>query len=128
MKYSSNRPKTYGQLLDIGHNLAEHVQGLTELYYTRIEVKAQMPVEQPVLDTNYKHLKIIRTWPKTTVIKTIITIAFIVAYRGKSNIKCLRTPQKTTTTTTTKNNNNNNNNNNKNKKQKTGCKGEKEVK
>ncbi len=59
-------------------------------YYTRIEVKAQMPVEQPVLDTNYKHLKIIRTWPKTTMIKTIITIAIIVAYRGENNIKCLR--------------------------------------
>ena len=49
-----------------------------------------MPVEQPVLDTNYKHLKIIRTWPKMTMIKTIITIAIIVAYRGKNNIKCLR--------------------------------------
>ena len=52
-------------------------------YYTRIEVKAQMPVEQPVLDTNYKHLEIIRTWLKTTMIKTSITIAIIVAYRGK---------------------------------------------
>ena len=49
-----------------------------------------MPVEQPVLDTNYKHLKIIRTWPKTTIIKTIITIAIIAAYRGGNNIKCLR--------------------------------------
>ena len=49
-----------------------------------------MPVEQPVLDTDYKHLKIIRTWPKTTMIKTIITIAIIVAYRGENNIKCLR--------------------------------------
>ena len=49
-----------------------------------------MPVEQPVLGTNYKHLKIIRTWPKTTMIKTIITIAIIVTYRGKNNIKCLR--------------------------------------
>ena len=49
-----------------------------------------MPVEQPVLDTNYKHLKIIRTWPKTTMIKTIITIAIIAAYRGENNIKCLR--------------------------------------
>ena len=49
-----------------------------------------MPVEQPVLDTNYKHLKIIRTWPKTTMIKTIITLAIIVACRGKNNIKCLR--------------------------------------
>ena len=49
-----------------------------------------MPVEQPVLDTNYKHLKIIRTWPKTTMIKTIITIAIIVAYKGKNKIKCLR--------------------------------------
>ena len=31
----------------------------TELFFynTRIEVKAQMPVKQPVLDTNYKHLK-----------------------------------------------------------------------
>ena len=37
-----------------------------------------MPVEQPVLDTNYKQLK------------TIITIAIIVAYRGENNIKCLR--------------------------------------
>ena len=45
-----------------------------------------MPVEQPVLDTNYKQLK------------TIITIAIIVAYRGENNIKCLRekaTEQKT---------------------------------
>ena len=49
-----------------------------------------MPVEQPVLDTNNKHLKIIRTLPNTTMIKTIITIAIIVAYRGKNNIKCLR--------------------------------------
>ena len=78
-----------------------------------------MPVEQPVLDTNYKHLKIIRTWPKTTMTKTIITIAIIVAYRGgkikqnkrtnKQTIKCLRkkqnktkeqTNKKTTTTKT----------------------------
>ena len=29
-------------------------------YYTRKEVMAQMPVGQPVLDTNYKHLKMIR--------------------------------------------------------------------
>ena len=49
-----------------------------------------MPVEQPVLDSNYKHLKIIRTLPKTTMIKTSITIAIIVAYRGGNNIKCLR--------------------------------------
>ena len=55
-----------------------------------------MPVEQPVLDTNYKHLKIIQTWPKTTMIKKkrkkepSITIAIIVAYRGENNIKCLR--------------------------------------
>ena len=49
-----------------------------------------MPVEQPVLGTNYKHLKIIRTWPKTTTMKTIITIAIVVAYRGENNIKCLR--------------------------------------
>ena len=49
-----------------------------------------MPVEQPFLDTNYKHLKIIRTWPKTTMVKTSITIAIIVAYRGGNNIKCLR--------------------------------------
>ena len=49
-----------------------------------------MPVEQPVLDTNYKHLKIIRTWPKTTMIKTSVTIAIIVAYRGENNINCLR--------------------------------------
>ena len=49
-----------------------------------------MPVEQPVLDTNYKHLKIIRTWPKTTMVKTSITIAITVAYRGENNIKCLR--------------------------------------
>ena len=34
-----------------------------------------MPVEIPILDTNYKHLKIIQTWPKTTMIKKIITIA-----------------------------------------------------
>ena len=49
-----------------------------------------MPVEQPVLDTNYKHLKVILTWQKTTIIKTIITIAIIVAYRGENNIKCQR--------------------------------------
>ena len=42
-----------------------------------------MPVEQPVLDTNYKHLKIMQTWQKTTIIKTIITIAIIEAYREK---------------------------------------------
>ena len=42
-----------------------------------------MPVKQPVLGTNYKHLKIIRTWPKTTMIKTSITIAIIVAYGGE---------------------------------------------
>ena len=58
-----------------------------------MEVKAQMPVEQPVLDTNYKHLKIIQTWPKPVIIKTIITIAIIVAYRGENNIKCLREKQ-----------------------------------
>ena len=45
-----------------------------------------MPVEQPVLDTNYKHLKVIRTWQKTTIIKTIITIAIIVAYRGENKM------------------------------------------
>ena len=49
-----------------------------------------MSVEQPALDTNCKHLNIIRTWPKTTMIKTSITIAIIVAYRGENNIKCLR--------------------------------------
>ena len=49
-----------------------------------------MPVEQPVLNTNHKHLKIILTWPKTTMIKTSITIAIIVAYRGENNIQCLR--------------------------------------
>ena len=45
-----------------------------------------MPVEQPVLDTNYKHLKVIRTWQKTTIIKTIITMAIIVAYRGENKM------------------------------------------
>ena len=55
-----------------------------------------MPVEQPVLDTNYKHLKVIRTWQKTTIIKTIITIAIIVAYRGENKIKCLRRKKKAT--------------------------------
>ena len=49
-----------------------------------------MPVEQSVLDTNYKHLKIIRTWQKTTIINTIITIEITVAYRGENNIKCQR--------------------------------------
>ena len=53
-----------------------------------------MPVEQPVLDTNYKHLKVIRTWQKTTMIKTIITIAIKVAYRGENKIKCLRERKK----------------------------------
>ena len=49
-----------------------------------------MSVEQPVLDTNYKHLKTIRTLPKTTMIKTRITIAIMVAYTGENNIKYLR--------------------------------------
>ena len=31
-----------------------------------------MPVEQPVLDTNYKHLKIIQTWPEMTIIIILI--------------------------------------------------------
>ena len=53
-----------------------------------------MPVEQPVLDTNYKHLKVIRTWQKTTIIKTIITIAIIVAYRGENKTKCLQKKKK----------------------------------
>ena len=53
-----------------------------------------MPVEQPVLDTNYKHLKVILTWQKTTIIKTIITIAIIIAYRGENKIKCLRRKKK----------------------------------
>ena len=53
-----------------------------------------MPVEQPVLDTNYKHLKVIRTWQKTTIIKTIITIAIIVAHRGENKIKCLQKKKK----------------------------------
>ena len=44
-----------------------------------------MPVGQPVLDTNYKRLKVIRIWPKTTMIKTIITMAIIVAYREENN-------------------------------------------
>ena len=52
-----------------------------------------MPAEQAVLDTNFKHLKIIRTWQKTTIIKTIITIAIIVAYRGENKM-----PTKKTTT------------------------------
>ena len=53
-----------------------------------------MPVEQPVLDTNYKNLKVIRTWQKMTIIKTIITIAIIVAYRGENEIKRLRRRKK----------------------------------
>ena len=71
----------------------ERLTDWLNFYYTRIEVKAQMSVEQPVLDTNYKHLKIIRTWPKTTMIKTSITTAIIVAYREENNIKCLREKQ-----------------------------------
>ena len=55
-----------------------------------------MPVEQPVLDTNYKHLKVIRTWQKTTIIKTIITIAITVAYRGENKTRCLRRRKKAT--------------------------------
>ena len=66
-----------------------------------------MPVEQPALDTNYKYLKIIRTWQKTTISKMIITIAIIVAYRGENKIKCLRRKKSN---------------------QKTGWKGEEEVK
>ena len=67
-----------------------------------------MPFEQPVLDTNYKHLKVIRTWQKKkTIIKTIITIAIIVAYRGENKMP------------TKKNKNKPKNNNNK-KQQKTG--------
>ena len=61
-----------------------------------------MPVEQPVLNTNYKHLKIIRTWPKTTMIKTILTIAMIVVYRGENNIECLREKNKQTNKQTNK--------------------------
>ena len=53
-------------------------------YYTRIEVKAHMPVGKPVLDTNYKRLIIIRTWPKTTMIETIITIAILLAYKNNN--------------------------------------------
>ena len=53
-----------------------------------------MPVEHPVNLTNYKHLKVIRTRQKTTIIKTIITIAIIVAYRGENKIKCLRRKKK----------------------------------
>ena len=30
---------------------------MTELYYPRIEVKARMPVQEPVLDIKCKHLK-----------------------------------------------------------------------
>ena len=56
-----------------------------------------MPVEQPVLDTNYKHLKVIRTWQKMTIIKTIITIEIIVAYRGENKIKFLRRKKKKAT-------------------------------
>ena len=63
---------------------------MNEFLFIRIEVEAQMPVGQPVLDTNYKHLKMIRTLPKTTIIKTIITMAIIVAYRGENKIKRLR--------------------------------------
>ena len=56
-----------------------------------------MPVEQPVLDTNYKHLKVIRTLQKkkTTIIKTIITIAIIVAYRGENKMPTKKTQKKT---------------------------------
>ena len=61
-----------------------------------------MPVEQPVLDTNYKHLKVIRTWQKTTIIKTIITIAIKVAYRGENKIKCLRRKKQTKKTSNKK--------------------------
>ena len=68
----------------------ERLTDWLNFYYTRIEVGAQMPVRQPVLDVNYKHLQMIRTWPKTILIKTIITIAIIVAYRGKNSIKCLQ--------------------------------------
>ena len=53
-----------------------------------------MPVEQPVLDTNYKDLRVIRTWQKATIIKTIITIAVIVAYRGENKVKYLRRKKK----------------------------------
>ena len=53
-----------------------------------------MPVEQPVLDTNYKHLKVIRTLQKNHDNKTIITIAIIVAYRGENKTKCLQKKKK----------------------------------
>ena len=49
-----------------------------------------MPVEQPVLDTNYKHLKIIRTWHKKDDDKNEYNYSNQVAYRGENNIKCLR--------------------------------------
>ena len=41
-----------------------------------------MPVEQPVLDTNYEHLN--------DDDKNVITIAIIVAHRGENKTKCLR--------------------------------------
>ena len=52
-----NQKKTYTQYTERKRERERE----TELFFynTRIEVKAQMPVKQPVLDTNYKHLKII---------------------------------------------------------------------
>ena len=52
-KYTKKRERGEGE--------RERLTDWLNFYYTRIEVKAQMPVEQPVLDTNYKHLKVTRT-------------------------------------------------------------------
>ena len=46
-----------------------------------------MPVRQPVLDTNYKHISdnADMNLDKTTIIITIITIVIIIAKRGNSH-------------------------------------------
>ena len=50
-------------------------------YYTGIEVKAQMTVEQPVPDTNYKHFRKKKKQPTMRIM--IITIAIITTKRKK---------------------------------------------
>ena len=52
-----------------------------------------MPVEQPVLDTNYKHLKVIRTWQKNDDNKNYHNYAIIVAYRGENKMPTKKHPQ-----------------------------------
>ena len=71
---------------DIDREIKRERDRLTELYYPRIEVKARMPVGQPVLDSNYKQLKnnTNLNFDKTAMLMTVTNIAIIIAQRRKS--------------------------------------------